>query len=124
MPTVYIFVNLLELREIVFYRKANGSCEVENYLDSLPAKDAQKILWVLKIIEEMDIVPKQYFKKLVGTEIWEARIQFGSNIYRILGFFTSGRNLVFTHGFTKKHQKTPLGEIEKAEIIRIKVLKE
>jgi len=72
----------------------------------------------------LNIVPKQYFKKLLGTDIWEVRVQFGSNIYRLLGFFTSDKNLTLTHGFTKKAQKTPVGEIERAESIRLKVLKE
>jgi len=59
------------------------------------------------------------FKKLVGTEeIWECRIQFGSNTYRILCFFVDNAVVVLTHGFAKKSQKTPKSEIEKAEAYR------
>lgn len=75
-------------------------------------KQAQKVLWVLRLIEELDVIPRQYFKKLVGSEgIWEVRIQFGNDNYRLLGFFTSGASLVLTNGFVKKTQKTPTQEI-------------
>lgn len=81
------------------------------FLDSLTGKPAQKILWVLRLIEELDRVSSQYFKKLVNTEIWEVRIQFGNSIFRLLGFFTEPTVLILTNGFAKKTQKTPQQEI-------------
>jgi len=84
----------------------------------LPGKVAQKIVWVFRLLEDMDRVPASYFKKLAGTEdIWECRIQFGSNAYRIFCFFMNN-SVVLTHGFVKKSQKTPAGEIERAEAYR------
>jgi phage-related protein len=84
----------------------------------LPGKVVQKIVWVLRLLEDLDIVPTSYFKKLAGTEgIWECRIQFGSNAYRIFCFFTNN-SVVLTHGFAKKSQKTPADEIERAEASR------
>jgi len=66
----------------------------------------------LQLIEELDIVPRQYFKKLVDSEgIWEARIQFGNDIFRLLGFFDGGTLLILTNGFAKKTQKTLPQEI-------------
>lgn len=50
------------MREIIFYRTASGKCPVEEFLDSLPAKEAQKVTWVLRLIEELPRIPKQYFK--------------------------------------------------------------
>jgi phage-related protein len=74
---------------------------------------------VLNLLEDLDIVPSSYFKKLVGSEgIWECRVQFSSNIYRIFCFFGDGTSVVLTHGFIKKSQKTPRSEIEKAEAYR------
>jgi hypothetical protein len=62
----------------------DGHYPVQESIDSLPGKIAQKIVWVLKLLEDLEMVPSSYFKKLVGTEeIWECRIQFGSNAYRI-----------------------------------------
>ena len=103
------------VRTITFYRTDRDGCPVEAFLDSLDSKTAQKVAWVLKLIEELDIVPKQYFQKLPGTDdIWECRIQMGPMIYRILAFFDNG-NIILTHGFIKKTQKTPRSEIERAE---------
>jgi len=106
-------------RIIKFYKTADGQCPVEAFLDSLPGKAAQKVTWVLKLLEDMDVVPSSYFKKLVGTEeIWECRMQSGSNAYRIFCFFVDNSIVVLTHGFAKKSQKTPKPEIERAEACR------
>ncbi|HSV95478.1 MAG TPA: type II toxin-antitoxin system RelE/ParE family toxin [Spirochaetota bacterium] len=85
------------------------------FLNSLPGKVAQKITWVLEILETQGMLPSLYFKKLVNTDIRECRIQSGSNIYRIFCFFDHGSIIVLTHGFIKKSRKTPLKEIIKAE---------
>ena len=97
---------------IEFYRLSNGKSPVEDFLDTLTGKQAQKVLWVLRLIEDLEIVPRQYFKKLVGTDnLWEVRIQLGSDIFRLLGFFDHGTLLILTNGFAKKSQKTPIQEI-------------
>ena len=106
-------------KTIIFYRTADGQCPVQDFLDSLPGKAAQKVTWVLSLLEELDIVPSSYFKKLVSTEgIWECRIQLGSNAYRIFAFFDGTSVVVLTHGLVKKTQKTPQREIERAEAYR------
>jgi phage-related protein len=105
-------------RIVIFYRTIDGKCPVQEFLDSLSGKVAQKIVWVLRLLEDLDKVPSSYFKKLIGTEeIWECRIQFGSNAYRIFGFFMDN-SVVLTHGFVKKSQRTPVQEIERAEAYR------
>lgn len=100
------------MRTVSFYRTESGNCPVEEFLDSLTGKQAQKVLWVLCLVEELDVVPGQYFKKLAGTEdIWEVRAQFGGDIFRLLGFFAQSTVLVLTNGFVKKSQKTPPQEV-------------
>jgi phage-related protein len=85
---------------------------VEEFLDSLTGKQAQKVLWVLRLVEELDVVPSQYLTKLAGTEdIWEVRAQFGGDIFRMLGFFAQSTVFVLTNGFVKKTQKTPPQEV-------------
>ena len=91
---------------------------MQEFLDSLPGKAAQKVTWVLKLLDDLQIVPSSYFKKLVGTEeMWECRIQFASNTYRIFCFFADD-SVVLTHGFLKKSQKAPAHEIERGEAYR------
>ena len=100
------------MRTIEFYRLPNDNSPIEEFLDSLTGKQAQKFLWVLRLIEEMEMIPRQYFKKLVNSDdIWEVRVQFGNNIFRLLGFFVNGTLLILTNGFSKKTQKTPQREI-------------
>jgi phage-related protein len=71
---------------------------------------------VLDLIEQTDIVPRKYFKKLKGTDdIWEVRVQQGNNIFRILGFFEEEELVILNHAFTKKSQKIPKREIIVAE---------
>ena len=89
-------------KEIIFYKTADGKCPVEAFLDSLPGKDAQKVTWVLSLLEDLEIVPAIYFKKLTGTDIWECRAKLGSNIYRVLCFFVGNSVVVLTHGLVKK----------------------
>ena len=100
------------MRTVEFYRLPNGNSPIEEFLDSLTGKQAQKVLWVLQLVEELDVIPRQYFKKLADSEgIWEVRIQFGNDIFRLLGFFDGGTLLILTNGFAKKTQKTPPQEI-------------
>ena len=104
------------MREIHFYRTISGSCAVEEFFDSLSDKQVEKVLWVLRIIRDVDFVPKEYLKKLVNTDdIWEIRVKSGSNILRILGFFHKNKIIILTNGFIKKTQKTPPKEIKLAQ---------
>lgn len=76
------------MRQVNFYKTRSGRSPVVEFLDSLTGKQAQKVAWVLQLVEELDVVPRQYFKKLINTDgIWEVRIQFGGNTFRLLGFF-------------------------------------
>ena|ERR1043166_7193000 len=102
--------------EILFYRTTAGACPVKEFLDDLNAKQAQKVLWVLRAVRELPQVPQQYFKKLEGTaDLWEVRAEFGGDAFRLLGFWDAGRLVILTNGFVKKTQKTPEREIALAE---------
>ena len=59
-----------------------------------------------------------YLKSIIGTNgLYEARIQLGSDIWRVFCFFDKGRLVILLNGFVKKTQKTPKNEIEKAKQI-------
>jgi phage-related protein len=104
------------MREIIFYRSRSGDCPVEKFLDSLSAKQAKKVTWVLQIVESFAMVPVQYLKKLEGTkDIWEVRVDIGNDAFRLLGFFDHGNLIILTNGFAKKSRKTPAAEISLAE---------
>ena len=102
-------------RKVSFYTTADGRCPVAEFIDSQPAKVAQKIAWVLKAVQEIEKVPKSYFKKISDTDFYEARIELSGNIYRLLGFFHNGNIVILTNGFQKKTQKTPENELDICE---------
>lgn len=67
----------------------------------------------------MERVPVTYLKHVENTDgLYEIRIQWGSDIYRIFCFFDEVQLVIITNGFQKKTQKTPKKEIELA--IKIK----
>ncbi len=104
------------MREVIYYTTASGGQPVKEFLDGLNSKHAQKVTWVLDLIEDLPFIPKQYFKKLVGTDdIWEVRIDSGNDTFRLLGFFDKGNLVILTNGFVKKTERTPKNEIDLAE---------
>ena len=104
------------IKRILLYTTENGKCPVQDFLDTLSEKVFKKIIWVINLVTELKSPPKTYFKKLINTDdIWECRIQLGSNSYRIFCFFDNNELIILTHGLVKKTQKTPPQEIEKAE---------
>jgi phage-related protein len=104
------------VREIIFYKSGGNRSPINEFLDTLSSKQAQKVAWVLNLIEELDIVPGQYFQKMTNTDdLWEARVRVGSNIFRLLGFFDGSKLVVISHAFQKKTQKTPRQAIKLAE---------
>lgn len=116
MKPVSFNANFATCPKLIFFKLESGKNPVIEFFDSLNGKQVQKITWVLELFEEMSVVPKQYFKKLKNTDdIWEIRITFSGDIFRILGFFESNNNFVLTNGFIKKSQKTPQSEINLAE---------
>ena len=89
---------------------------MEEFLDSLNAKQVQKVLWALRAVQELPRVPQQYFKKLEGRDdLWEVRAEFGGDAFRLLGFWDVGRLIILTNGFANKTQKTPERELALAE---------
>lgn len=104
------------MRNIIFYETASGQKPIEDFLDRLSAKQAQKVTWVLQLIEELERVPSNYFKKMVNTDdLWEVRVSEGSSIFRLIGFFDGSNLVVLSHAFQKKTQKTPKRAIKIAE---------
>ena len=105
-------------RTIEFYRTERGQAPVEEFFDTLSDKIVQKIIAVIELVETEPIIPAKFFKKLADTELYECRIRWESNIYRLFCFFDRDDKVVITNGFLKKTQKTPQREIDKAKKYR------
>ena len=46
-----------------FYQAEDGKTPVKDFLDSLPGKVAQKVLWVLMVAEELDTFKRDYLRR-------------------------------------------------------------
>ena len=103
-------------KEIKFYKSPSGKSPIDEFLDSLSAKEAQKVVWVLSLIEEMETVSTKFYKRLSNCDgIIEVRAQISKNNFRLLGFEDKGTFVVLTNGFKKKDQKVPRSEISLAQ---------
>ena len=93
--------------------------DAAEFLDYLDEKAREKIYY--NIQKARFTSDKELFKKLKG-EIWEFRTLFNKTHYRLLAFWDkTGKDetvVISTHGIIKKTDKTPPGEIEKAENLR------
>lgn len=104
------------VREVIFYKTEAGRSPVEEFLDTLSTRQALKSAWVINLVEDMEVVPAQYFQKMSNTDdLWEIRVKVGRDIFRYLGFFDGRKMVVLSHAFQKKTQKTPRQAIETAE---------
>src|SRR6185312_2081168 len=78
-----------------------------------------KIDYVFELVKSLDIIPKRFFQHLESTDgLFEIRVEFESNIYRILCFFDEGNLVVLINSFQKKSQKTPKQELELAKRLK------
>jgi len=99
-----------KIREVIAYKDY-----FEDFLIKQPIKVQNKIFKIIEAIETLERIPGNYLKLITGTKgLYEARISLASNIWRVFCFFDKGRLVILLNGFTKKTQKTPKREIEKA----------
>ena len=102
------------IRSILYYRNY--------YLDFFETLDSEvklKFNWTLKLIATVEKVPVKYFKYIKdSTGLFEIRVEFGGNIFRVFSFFDKGQLVILINGFQKKTQQTPLKEIERAEKLK------
>lgn len=98
-------------RKVIFYKQ-----HFQNFFNELDEKTKKKVLQVLTWIQSLDIVPISLMKSIEGVKgLYEIRIEYNSNIYRIFCCFDKGELVILFNGFHKKTQKTPLSEIERAK---------
>ena len=93
--------------------------EADKFIAELENKTVRKIFYNIDLAEQTN--DPRLFKKL-EDDIWEVRTKYLGLQYRLLAFWDksdSKETLVFaTHGFVKKVDKVPKGEIERAKRIR------
>lgn len=102
------------IRKIIFFE--NHFIEFYQEQDK---KVKGKIQYVFELLKQVERVPKKFLEHLTGTDgLYEIRVKYQSNIYRIFCCFDEGNLVVLFNGFQKKSQKTPTKEIEKAKKLK------
>lgn len=100
---------------IVFYIDEQGHSPVAAFLESLDLKTQARFDWSIEQLRVRNVQAGEPLVKHIDGKLWELRRASSGNIYRVLYFFHTGRQIVFLHGFQKKSQKTPRREIETAQ---------
>ncbi|MBK7138850.1 MAG: type II toxin-antitoxin system RelE/ParE family toxin [Bacteroidetes bacterium] len=97
-------------RKVVFFKSY-----FQEFFDKQSKKVKAKIIWTLELVEDLQRVPEIYLKHIENTNgLYEIRVQYGGDIFRIFCFFDLGKLVVIVNGFQKKDQKTPKKDIELA----------
>ncbi|OFZ18847.1 MAG: hypothetical protein A2Z20_02470 [Bdellovibrionales bacterium RBG_16_40_8] len=94
----------------------DGSIPAEEWLESQSPKMQQKLAALFAMLGDIGkIFNEQKFKHLSDTsQLFEFKADQG----RVLCFFFIGKRVILTHGFLKKSDKIPKGEIDRAENIK------
>lgn len=71
------------------------------------------MLYGLLLLKTQERLPAKYVK-FIKDGLYELRIEWQSNIYRIFFCYDEGTVVILFNGFQKKTQKTPHREIDKA----------
>lgn len=100
------------MRKIIAYKRYYSV-----FMGKLSESERMKIMRALLLFETEDKIPHHYIKYL-RDDIYEFRVNFGNNEYRLLFIYDGDTIVVLFNCFKKKTQKTPNNEIEKA--IRLK----
>lgn len=85
----------------------------QEFISSLDEYEKKKVHYILSLLQTEDRLPIKFIK-LIRDGLYELRIQYNGNIFRIFFIFDEGQVVVLFNGFQKKSQKTPEKEIAKA----------
>lgn len=97
--------------------------EFKEFYDGLDERVKKKIDYVIVLIKDFKVVHTDFIKRLVNTELYEMRINVGTNEYRSILFSIDHENiieatrLVILNGFLKKSTRDYEKQIKKAEKI-------
>jgi len=89
----------------------------EFYID-LNEGARKKVNFVLRLIESQIVIPSKFLRTIEGVKgLYEIKIEYMGNIYRVFCYFDKGNIVVLFCGFQKKSNKTPKEQILRAKQI-------
>ncbi len=101
--------------KVKFFQNTKGEVPIIDYLEKTNKKERAKILKYVEFLKDNEgYLDEPYSKHILG-KIRELRVDFGKNKHRIFYFTFIKKTIILLHAFLKKTNKTPVGEIKKAE---------
>jgi phage-related protein len=104
------------------FAKVDDKIPLIEFLDSLNVRERAKVLASIEKLIELKnagLNPKENLSKHLTDGIFEVRVSFENRIARALFFYQADQKIIFSHGFVKKTQKTPVSEIQRTMAIRM-----
>jgi phage-related protein len=102
--------------EIELYEKVDREIPVLDFILSLNPKQQAKIYREIELLEKFgNELHFPHVEKIGGEKykgLWELRIEFASDIFRIFYFMYYQNKGILLHGFQKKTKKAPPKELE------------
>ena len=113
-----------QMADMVFHRRANGSCPYEEYVIGVirggNKKEAARIGAVVDQLRDSgsdELVKMRRAEKM--NDVWQLR----SGAHRVFYFWHAAtQRYVILNGFRKQTRKTPQQELERAESLRLEHL--
>ena len=102
-----------KIRNVVYFKTY-----FKEFYDSQSTKVQEKIDLGLYYLQYTRQIPGRYVGSAEESNLFYLRIKQGSNIYRIFFCYDEGNLVILMNGFTKKTQKIPKSELNKAKQIK------
>ena len=98
-----------------YFTAESGKSPVEEFIDFLDYKTQRKFFFKKGLLEEFGQRLLYPHAKYIGDDIYELRFEGQEGAIRVLYFFFYRSEVIFTNGFIKKSNKTPVKEKKLAQ---------
>ena len=76
-----------------FYAAASGYCPVAVFLDVVDLKTCARFAWSMEQLRLRNVQAREPLVKKLDDNLWELREESGTNIYRVIYVFFTGRRI-------------------------------
>ena len=99
---------------IIYYKTRRGEIPALEFIDKFSVKVQIKIRKHILLLSYEGPKLKRPYADYLRDGIYELRVKFSPNEYRVLYFFFQRTQIILTHGLLKQSNKVPESEIIKA----------
>lgn len=100
--------------KVLYYETESGICPVKEFIGGKSISNQQKIVALISFLEEEGIHLTRPYSDYLQDGIHELRVKLSGDETRTLYFFCFEEYIILTHTFSKRSDKVPIAEINKA----------